>query len=1369
MVKSKLKKKGRNIVRNIELPGFTVIEQLPRGASGLIYRVRDFGGRYYVLKLFCPVALATGPDENGMLCLKPDQRQSAERLYSLFRREALVSQELYAEYGGATNSCYFFRGDFVELCPPSDERVGAYILYDTSAGRTLSALLNERRPHLDENGALLCAEWTRRLIEALRQMHGHLGEDGQPAPYLHLDVKCSNIYATDMAPGSDEAMRVFKMLDLGSAMPCGGSNRDKALRRSLGKSLSATEGYAAPELLSAIQTGSYADLTERTDVYSVAAVLFTMLMGRPYDFDDLELHSPCVLALPMAARRQLKDILSSCLESRERMSLNELYDALADLTDTIRRRGLSRAVLFDGAAAFARDLREKPDERLLAGIKVNGESAGNFADVMERNLPRVCLVGSGMMGKTFSMLHCVCRLTARFEPDRPVPLYVPLRAMKNRPGKTPLSDYIVSRYGGEAGEDRAFALRQSLRQGGFLLLADGLNELSGDESLGPVLSELREFMELGVRVAVSGQSDPRQSLLAGLDMALCTLEPLEEERIGGYLAAMELPDPDRDLMKTLSFPMLLKMYALSERGVIEGDYLSNKQLRFIPGARQPAEIIHNYREYCLSKFLGTEDFEPACLLLRLFLPYLAYNMCAVETVISLKHVGLNGELDYFFHDLERPGLLGEAMSYGLPHFLPPDKWDEIEDYDRDITRIFTAVMGMNGALDLTEEDFRRMCGEDALEMELDEIKAQLLYTDTARMLWDMRLSRRRAKNCIDLLRRSGLLDCGEDEFSFAHEELKFAFCAEYVMRFCTAGPARLEEMLGRFRLNDRTAFYAAQLGRPETALETLRGRFEDLDYGIVRLFDPEGMLLSTAPLFTAEGIFNLVLLEVIRSFICKMGWTGRVETAIEEFGRERLNAILVTAFLDEDEDECEFDFKTDDGEPPLPIPLPSELAQIGKELSEQFTALFGGEPEDEPEDEYEDEDEEDDLYVLTEDDRRLAAELRQEIENIQNLTEDPELLYLSPLMRMKYGKLMITADGNVSSPIPPQGFVEMMRLTRGGPALAAANLVRILDRAHRLPGADLHELDLSAANLADCDLRGCNLRGARLRMSNLRGFLRPEKQLREGKTVYVPRPMTQVRHMIYSDNGQFLYVLTPHHFRGFDMENGSCILHWEITESEGTWFWLNEKNDTICLARRDGYVDWLDAYTGKQTASFRAALEDGEGEIELWRIADMPDGLYVEDRSQESSRVACITFDRKNKAHYSPWKAHTRINQPDRQSRLRGADYRVLPIPFGYYLYFGSEEEFSRRAAAGRPLGSFIRIGEPFVKRLSCAVAPARDRIAVCTGENIVEYHLRTGEKLNCISGTGTAQLQDADLRGVFPAMSEEQLRYLAALGAVTD
>jgi len=106
----------------------------------------------------------------------------------------------------------------------------------------------------------------RQVCAALREAHA--------AGLIHRDIKPGNIMVCQRGGLSD----VIKLLDFGLVRPLAASEGD---RLTLTGTIAGTPGYMSPE-----QAAGQEDLDARTDIYSVGAVAYFLLAGRPpFDAD----------------------------------------------------------------------------------------------------------------------------------------------------------------------------------------------------------------------------------------------------------------------------------------------------------------------------------------------------------------------------------------------------------------------------------------------------------------------------------------------------------------------------------------------------------------------------------------------------------------------------------------------------------------------------------------------------------------------------------------------------------------------------------------------------------------------------------------------------------------------------------------------------------------------------------------------------------------------------------------------------------------------------------------------------------------------------------------------------------------------------
>ncbi|HZR05146.1 MAG TPA: protein kinase [Candidatus Udaeobacter sp.] len=263
------------------LGNYEILEQIGCGGMGVIYRARQRHSRRIVA---VKRVLSYRADSDGAL-----QR---------FRREAQAVASL----------------DHPNILP-------IYEVSESEDGLPFFSMKFAKKGSLRENVASLrdeprkCVQLIAKVARAVEYAHSR--------GVLHRDLKPGNILLDDRGEPLVSDFGLAKLLD---------ANND--LTRSL--TTFGTAGFIAPEQAG----GAAADFTAAADVYSLGAVLFNLLAGRPPFLGSnpvsvirkaSETQAPRLRSLAPSLDRDLETICARCLERNPKARYQSAEDLAADL------------------------------------------------------------------------------------------------------------------------------------------------------------------------------------------------------------------------------------------------------------------------------------------------------------------------------------------------------------------------------------------------------------------------------------------------------------------------------------------------------------------------------------------------------------------------------------------------------------------------------------------------------------------------------------------------------------------------------------------------------------------------------------------------------------------------------------------------------------------------------------------------------------------------------------------------------------------------------------------------------------------------------------------------------------------------------
>ena len=264
-----------------QLGNYEILEQIGCGGMGVIYRARQRHSRRIVAV-------------KRVLSYRADSRGALQR----FRREAQAVASL----------------DHPNILP-------IYEVSESEDGLPFFSMKLAEKGSLHENAASLrheprkCVQLMAKVARAVDYAHSR--------GVLHRDLKPGNILLNDR----DEPL----VSDFGLAKLLDGNND---LTRSL--TTFGTAGFIAPEQAG----GAAADFTPAADVYSLGAVLFNLLAGRPPFLGSnpvsvirqaSETQAPKLRSLASSLDRDLETICAHCLERDPKARYQSASDLAVDL------------------------------------------------------------------------------------------------------------------------------------------------------------------------------------------------------------------------------------------------------------------------------------------------------------------------------------------------------------------------------------------------------------------------------------------------------------------------------------------------------------------------------------------------------------------------------------------------------------------------------------------------------------------------------------------------------------------------------------------------------------------------------------------------------------------------------------------------------------------------------------------------------------------------------------------------------------------------------------------------------------------------------------------------------------------------------
>ena len=392
-----------------QLGNYEILEQIGCGGMGVIFRARQRHSRRIVAI-------------KRVLSYRADSHGALQR----FRREAQAVASL----------------DHPNILP-------IYEVSESEDGLPFFSMKLAEKGSLAENAASFRDE-PRKCVQLMAKV-AHAVEYAHSRGVLHRDIKPGNILLNDRGEPLVSDFGLAKLLD---------GNND--LTRSL--TTFGTAGFIAPEQAN----GAAADVTPAADVYSLGAVLFNVLAGRP----------PFLGSNPLSVIRQASETPAPKLRS---LSRNSGIDR--DL-ETICARCLERdpKSRYQSAGDFAADL-----ERWLAGLPIVARPVSPPARIWRWSQRNPKLVGAATAGLVFgaaavSLFRGEFFRTSQFKP----------------PDKT-----VAILPGGDMSETK--------HQGSKLAVPRSAHEEAGNSVSEPYLPQLLADVTRPTGLSITGISEPVQN------------------------------------------------------------------------------------------------------------------------------------------------------------------------------------------------------------------------------------------------------------------------------------------------------------------------------------------------------------------------------------------------------------------------------------------------------------------------------------------------------------------------------------------------------------------------------------------------------------------------------------------------------------------------------------------------------------------------------------------------------------------------------------------------------------------------------------------------------------------------------------------
>lgn len=542
-------------------------ELFPYHPKGLIFRNAD--GKIVV-----------SPEANELFSL---HKQSFER----GNRAHLKLLEMYPEKIGGNVNTYEANGTL-------------YTVLSESGGRDINASEKPKTLKI----------LTRRMLSILDALSAF-----HESNLLHLDISPDNI----LLVGKGENERCM-LIDYNSAF----SPEDLYFAGDV--YFSVKQGFTSPEVINK----NHDKITRSSDLYSVAAVFFCMLMDRPLTLrESLSKNPPDVSDAPLlrdvpeTVTAQVMVILKKglcTLSGKRYQSISDMREAFLELMRRIDMLGVTHAALWEaGKRNIQKLLHENPfygylnNENEMFPVRLQAEDGKTqtmeeFLDeFLSENGESTSLVSGGGMGKTTLLLKSALMHSSAYSPMKPAGMYVSLAGKKSGEKDFLIDEILKSlrftsdtvTYDGARHALRALLASPIKTKLGdvpnLVLYLDGLNEATGDTTL--LYQEIQELNRLsGLRILLASRSEDEK-----IHFVRVCLSYLTENDVMDALKKRGLLIPESDEIKQLlKTPLMLSVFLKAS-----GD---NSQLKVYT----EEELMNAYISALLTKekeALGDDDGE----------------------------------------------------------------------------------------------------------------------------------------------------------------------------------------------------------------------------------------------------------------------------------------------------------------------------------------------------------------------------------------------------------------------------------------------------------------------------------------------------------------------------------------------------------------------------------------------------------------------------------------------------------------------------------------------------------------------------------------------------------------------------------------